>query len=257
MRHCPSILSFCYLLAACGFVHAAEKPHFLATFDPAVESIQLEFENQAEPGCFWGPYKVRDALLAEMQDLGIKTSESSLFVLSIVTWGAATDDYHCAVLVETELKKFGVRAETSEDEWIGIDRLNALPGFEEVDTDLVEAVLEEAGVPVVAVSDVTGFPEILGGRVKTLHPRIHGGILADRDDPEHRADLEAHGIDPIDLVVVNLYPFQETVARPDVTQAEAIEKIDVGGRVVLLDLLEDVFESTDHRHLPTRGTTTP
>ena len=123
MRHCPSILSFCYLLAACGFVHAAEKPQFLATFDPAVESIQLEFENQAEPGCFWGPYKVRDALLEEMENLGIKTSESSLFVLSIVTWGAATDDYHCAVLVETELRKFGVRAETSEDEWIGIDLL--------------------------------------------------------------------------------------------------------------------------------------
>ncbi len=91
------------------------------------------------------------------------------------------------------------------------------------------AALREAGIRVTDVAAVTGTPEMLGGRVKTLHPKIHGGILADRDAPRHREDMAAHGIDGIDLVVVNLYAFEKTVARPDVTFAEAVENIDIGG----------------------------
>jgi len=91
------------------------------------------------------------------------------------------------------------------------------------------AALAAAGLAVTKVAEHTGAPEILGGRVKTLHPRIHGGILARRDDPAHQADLKAQGIDPIAVVVVNLYPFRQTVADPDVAFATAIETIDIGG----------------------------
>lgn len=93
--------------------------------------------------------------------------------------------------------------------------------------------LKEAGLSVTKVSDYTGFPEILGGRVKTLHPRIHGGILARRDVPEDLQQLETHEIRPIDLVVVNLYPFEQTIAKAGVTLAEAIENIDIGGPTLL------------------------
>jgi phosphoribosylaminoimidazolecarboxamide formyltransferase / IMP cyclohydrolase len=89
--------------------------------------------------------------------------------------------------------------------------------------------LREAGLPVTDVSDYTGFPEMLDGRVKTLHPKVHGGILARRDLPEHLAKLEEHAIPRIDLVVVNLYPFQATVAKADCTLEDAIENIDIGG----------------------------
>ena len=89
--------------------------------------------------------------------------------------------------------------------------------------------LREAGVPVTYVSDVTGFPEIMDGRVKTLNPKIHGAILAVRSNPEHMQALAEHNITPIDLVVVNLYPFRETISKPGVTEAEAIENIDIGG----------------------------
>ncbi|MGQ9557771.1 MAG: bifunctional phosphoribosylaminoimidazolecarboxamide formyltransferase/IMP cyclohydrolase [Desulfurispora sp.] len=101
-------------------------------------------------------------------------------------------------------------------------------GFEIVSTGGTARALREAGVEVTYVSDVTGFPEILDGRVKTLHPRVHGGILA-RRTPPHLEQLAANGIAPIDLVAVNLYPFRQTVARPDVTLDEAIENIDIGG----------------------------
>ena len=94
-------------------------------------------------------------------------------------------------------------------------------------------LLRESGVTVRDVSDVTGFPEMMDGRVKTLHPRIHGGLLARRDVPEHMAALERHGIPPIDLVVVALYPFEATVARAGVTMADAIEQIDVGGPAMI------------------------
>jgi phosphoribosylaminoimidazolecarboxamide formyltransferase/IMP cyclohydrolase len=94
-------------------------------------------------------------------------------------------------------------------------------------------LLREAGLTVREVAEVTGFPEMLDGRVKTLHPRIHGGILARRDRAEHMAALERHGIGPIDLVVVSLYPFEATVTRPGVTREEAIEQIDVGGPAMI------------------------
>ena len=89
--------------------------------------------------------------------------------------------------------------------------------------------LRDAGLEVRDVADVTGFPEMMDGRVKTLHPRIHGGLLAVRDNPEHMAALTERGIEPIDMVVINLYPFEQTVARPGVTLEEAVEQIDIGG----------------------------
>jgi phosphoribosylaminoimidazolecarboxamide formyltransferase / IMP cyclohydrolase len=109
---------------------------------------------------------------------------------------------------------------------------------EEFQFDLISSggtakTLQEAGLPVTKVSNYTGSPEILGGRVKTLHPRIHGGILARRDLPEDIADLEANQIRPLDLVVVNLYPFEKTIAKPDCTVSEAIENIDIGGPAML------------------------
>jgi len=102
-------------------------------------------------------------------------------------------------------------------------------GVQLLSTGGTASLLQGAGVPVVAVSDHTGFPEILDGRVKTLHPRIHGGILAQRDNPAHEEALIAYGIEPIDLVVVNLYPFAEVISRPEVSRQEAFEHIDIGG----------------------------
>ena len=102
-------------------------------------------------------------------------------------------------------------------------------GVEIISTGGTMKALREAGVPVTYVSDVTGFPEIMDGRVKTLNPKIHGAILAVRSNPEHMQALAEHDITPIDLVVVNLYPFRETIAKPGVTEAEAIENIDIGG----------------------------
>ncbi|MBG1258016.1 bifunctional phosphoribosylaminoimidazolecarboxamide formyltransferase/IMP cyclohydrolase [Nostoc commune] len=109
---------------------------------------------------------------------------------------------------------------------------------EEFDFDLISSggtaqALKDAGLPVTKVADYTGSPEILGGRVKTLHPRIHGGILARRDVPQDITDLENSQIRPIDLVVVNLYPFEETIAKPGVTLSQAVEQIDIGGPAML------------------------
>ena len=94
-------------------------------------------------------------------------------------------------------------------------------------------VLQEAGIEVRDVSDVTGFPEMMDGRVKTLNPRIHGGLLALRNNPEHLAAMREHGIEPIDMVVANLYPFEQTIAKPGVTLEEAIEQIDIGGPAMI------------------------
>jgi phosphoribosylaminoimidazolecarboxamide formyltransferase/IMP cyclohydrolase len=102
-------------------------------------------------------------------------------------------------------------------------------GVELISTGGTRKALAEAGLPVRDISEVTGFPEILDGRVKTLHPRVHGGILAVRDNPEHTATLQAQGIQPIDLVVCNLYPFEATVARPGSSHEEVVENIDIGG----------------------------
>ncbi len=102
-------------------------------------------------------------------------------------------------------------------------------GVELVASGGTAEALRGTGLTVTEVADLTGSPEMLGGRVKTLHPKVHGGILARRDLDAHRADLDTQGIAAIDLVVVNLYPFEATVAKPGVTRAEAVEQIDIGG----------------------------
>ncbi|MCI2901075.1 bifunctional phosphoribosylaminoimidazolecarboxamide formyltransferase/IMP cyclohydrolase [Staphylococcus hominis] len=105
--------------------------------------------------------------------------------------------------------------------------------YELYSTGGTKRALEEANVTVKSVSELTQFPEIMDGRVKTLHPAVHGGILADRNKPEHLEQLSEQHIDLIDMVVVNLYPFQQTVANPDVTEDDAIEHIDIGGPTML------------------------
>ena len=106
-------------------------------------------------------------------------------------------------------------------------------GYELISTGGTHRSLADAGVPVTQVSDVTGSPEILDGRVKTLHPVIHGGLLARRDSPAHMAELEQHRIGAIDVVVVNLYPFVETISKAGVTLDDALENIDIGGPTML------------------------
>ncbi len=110
--------------------------------------------------------------------------------------------------------------------------------LKEFDVDIISTggtakALRDAGVEVRDVSDVTGFPEMMDGRVKTLHPKIHGGLLGIRDNPEHQAAMDEHAIEPIDMVVVNLYPFEETIKREGVTEEEAIEQIDIGGPAMI------------------------
>ncbi len=102
-------------------------------------------------------------------------------------------------------------------------------GYTIISSGGTHSVIAAEGIPVTKVSEYTGSPEILNGRVKTLHPKIHGGILAQRGNPKHDIDRQANGIGHIDIVAVNLYPFKETVAKPDVTLEEAIENIDIGG----------------------------
>ena len=102
-------------------------------------------------------------------------------------------------------------------------------GVRIVSTGGTARALADAGVTVTPIEQVTGFPEMMDGRVKTLHPKVHGGLLALRDKPDHAAALREHGITPIDLVCVNLYPFERTVAEAGVTDEEAIEQIDIGG----------------------------
>jgi phosphoribosylaminoimidazolecarboxamide formyltransferase/IMP cyclohydrolase len=106
-------------------------------------------------------------------------------------------------------------------------------GVEIISTGGTARSLRDAGIPVMEISEFTGFPEMMDGRVKTLHPKVHGGLLYIRGNTEHEAAAAKHGIKPIDLVVVNLYPFEKTVAKPDVTLPEAIENIDIGGPSML------------------------
>jgi phosphoribosylaminoimidazolecarboxamide formyltransferase/IMP cyclohydrolase len=106
-------------------------------------------------------------------------------------------------------------------------------GVEILSTGGTAKALRESGLKVMDVSDYTGFPEMLDGRVKTLHPKIHGGLLGIRDNPEHAQKMKDHGIQEIDMVVVNLYPFEATVAKPSCTVEEAIENIDIGGPSML------------------------
>ena len=106
-------------------------------------------------------------------------------------------------------------------------------GVEILSTGGTAKTLRESGLKIMDVSEYTGFPEMLDGRVKTLHPKIHGGLLGIRDNPEHAKKMKEHGIIPIDMVVVNLYPFEATVAKPSCTLEEAIENIDIGGPSML------------------------
>src|SRR5258706_5319814 len=106
-------------------------------------------------------------------------------------------------------------------------------GVELISTGGTARTLRDAGLPVVEIGDYTGFPEIMDGRVKTLHPKVHGGLLFIRGNDEHEAAAAKHGIQPLDMVVVNLYPFERTVAKTDATLAEAIENIDIGGPSML------------------------
>src|SRR5207248_5403835 len=106
--------------------------------------------------------------------------------------------------------------------------LSAL-GIELISTGGTAKLLRDSSIPVKDVSELTGFPEMLDGRVKTLHPKVHGGILHRRDDPKHVAAVEEHGIQPLDMVVVNLYAFEKTAAKPGVAFEELVENIDIGG----------------------------
>ena len=106
-------------------------------------------------------------------------------------------------------------------------------GVEIISTGGTAKALRDAGIEVREVSDVTGFPEMMDGRLKTLHPKIHGALLGLRDKPEHVSAMREHDIEPIDMVVVNLYPFEQTIRRKDVTREEAIEQIDIGGPAMI------------------------
>jgi phosphoribosylaminoimidazolecarboxamide formyltransferase/IMP cyclohydrolase len=125
----------------------------------------------------------------------------------------------------------------------GFARSLAQMGVELYSTGGTYKALREAGIEVREVSDYTGFPEIMHGRVKTLHPKVHGGILALRSEPSHQAAMAEHGIEPIDLVVINLYPFEATVAREGVSRADAVEQIDIGGPSMVRSAAKN------HRHV--------
>ena len=109
----------------------------------------------------------------------------------------------------------------------------AKAGVHLISTGGTAKALREAGLQVTELSAYTGFPEMLDGRVKTLHPKVHGGLLFIRGNSHHEASVREHGIEPIDLVVVNLYPFEQTIAKPGVSLEEAIENIDIGGPSML------------------------
>ena len=126
-------------------------------------------------------------------------------------------------------------------------------GFRLLSTGGTARLLQGAGLPVTEVAEITRFPEMLDGRVKTLHPAVHGGLLARRDMPAHMAALAEHGIGTIDLVVINLYPFEATVARPGCTLEEAIENIDIGGPAMVRSAAknwQDVAVLTDASQYP-------
>src|SRR5437868_11810730 len=127
--------------------------------------------------------------------------------------------------------------------------LHAL-GIKLLSTGGTAKLLADAGLPVTEVADHTGFPEMLDGRVKTLHPKVHGGLLARRDVPAHMKALAEHGIAAIDLLVVNLYPFEATVARPGCTLDDAIENIDIGGPPMVRSAAEKWKDVAGLTHAP-------
>jgi len=123
-------------------------------------------------------------------------------------------------------------------------------GVEVFSTGGTRKSLEAAGIKVHGISELTGFPEILDGRVKTLHPAVHGGILARRDLPQHLSEITQNRIEPIDMVVVNLYPFVETVSKAEVSLDEALENIDIGGPSMIRSAAKNfpsVLVVVDHR----------
>src|SRR5580658_6742428 len=138
-------------------------------------------------------------------------------------------------------------------------------GVEIISTGGTAKTLREAGLKVKDISEHTGFPEMLDGRVKTLHPKVHGGLLYIRGNEKHEAAAREHGITPIDLVVVNLYPFEQTVAKPDVALHDAIGNIDIGGPSMLRSAAKNhesvtvVVDPADYsevaKHISERGST--
>jgi phosphoribosylaminoimidazolecarboxamide formyltransferase/IMP cyclohydrolase len=139
--------------------------------------------------------------------------------------------------------------------------------YEILSTGGTKRFLEENGVSITAVDEITKFPEILGGRVKTLHPLVHGGLLAKHDDAKHQSEMAENGISPIDIVCVNLYPFRETISKPDVTVEDAIENIDIGGPTMLRSAAKNhayvtvIVDSEDYEgvvsELRSQSSTTP
>ena len=127
---------------------------------------------------------------------------------------------------------------------IDLGRILQARGVEMLSTGGTAAMLRSAGVDVTDVSAYTGFPEMMDGRIKTLHPKIHGALLGRRSDAAHMQAMQQHGITPIDLVVVNLYPFEQTVARADCTLQEAIENIDIGGPTMLRSAAKNFVDVT-------------
>jgi phosphoribosylaminoimidazolecarboxamide formyltransferase/IMP cyclohydrolase len=150
-------------------------------------------------------------------------------------------------------KKRALISVTDKSGIVELARALAGLGFEILSTGGTAKALQAGGIPVTEVSTYTGFPEILDGRVKTLQPKIHGGLLGRRDNPKHREQMEALGIEPIDLLVVNLYAFEKTVAKPGCTLEEAIENIDIGGPAMLRAAaknFQDVTVLTDPADYP-------
>ena len=155
------------------------------------------------------------------------------FLLSPITHHLSLITYHS--LMNTGLRKIRRALLSVSDKSGLVEFARELRRFdvELISTGGTALALREAGMEVRDVSEVTGFPEMMDGRIKTLHPRVHGGLLALRDNAEHLAAMTEHGIEPIDMVVVNLYPFEETIAREHVTLEEAIEQIDIGGPAMI------------------------
>lgn len=119
IRH--SLLAFVALAAWVSPAEPGEKPEFLAVFDSARDAIQLEFENQVDPACFWQPYPLRDAIVAELEQLGLTMAGSSIYVLDVMSWGLATDDFHCAVVLEMKFRRHGVRAEVTPERTVSTE----------------------------------------------------------------------------------------------------------------------------------------
>src|SRR5437016_11197804 len=169
-----------------------------------------------------------------------RRSESDIGPASKTSSASIKVELHAGTITMTEPNELGLvkirRALISVSDKTGIvDFARELERFdvEIIGTGGTAKALRDAGIEVRDVSDVTGFPEMMDGRIKTLHPKIHGALLGLRDNPAHVAAMREHGIEPIDMVVVNLYPFEQTIAREGVGLEEAIEQIDIGGPAMI------------------------